>query len=251
MGNDNQEGHYNNGMINGKTKKNGHHNGKATQNGHAAVLEIEDFGDNHVGTSLDTPMRDDAFAMDEDLKMELIEGHFREIMNILGLDLKDDSLSGTPHRVAKMYVKEIFSGLNPANKPRVALFDNKYQYNQMLVEKDITLYSFCEHHFVPIIGRAHVAYISNGKVVGLSKINRIVQYFAKRPQVQERLTKQIAEELKTLLKTEDVAVIIEAEHLCVAARGVEDVNSKTITVEYCGKFEDRSVRDEFLGHVRG
>ena len=157
---------------------------------------MEELGDNHVGTSLDTPMREDAFAMDDDQKMELIEDHFREIMHIMGLDLEDDSLSGTPHRVAKMYVKEIFSGLNPANKPRIALFENKYQYNQMLVEKDITLYSFCEHHFVPIIGRAHVAYISNGKVVGLSKINRIVQYFAKRPQVQERLTKQIAEDLK-------------------------------------------------------
>ncbi|HKK89624.1 MAG TPA: GTP cyclohydrolase I FolE [Saprospiraceae bacterium] len=251
MGNNNQKGQNNRNMINGHGKQNGQHNGKVAQNGIAALLEIEDLGDNHVGTSLETPMRDDAFAMDDDQKMELIQGHFREIMNILGLDLEDDSLSGTPHRVAKMYVKEIFSGLNPANKPRIALFDNKYQYNQMLVEKDITLYSFCEHHFVPIIGRAHVAYISNGKVVGLSKINRIVQYFAKRPQVQERLTKQIAEELKALLKTDDVAVLIEAEHLCVAARGVEDVNSKTVTVEYCGKFEDQSVRKEFLSHVRG
>ena len=226
-------------------------NGHSHHNGSVAVLEMEDLGDNHVGTSMDTPMREDAFEMSDDMKMELIEGHFKEIMNILGLDLTDDSLSGTPYRVAKMYVKEIFSGLNPANKPRVALFDNKYQYNQMLVEKDITLYSFCEHHFVPIIGRAHVAYISNGKVVGLSKINRIVQYFAKRPQVQERLTKQIADELRKVLQTDDVAVIIEAEHLCVAARGVEDVNSSTVTAEYSGKFEDSSVRDEFLSHVRG
>lgn len=216
----------------------------------ATASEMEDLGDNHVGTSLDTPMRKDAFKMDDELKMELIEKHFEQIMHILGLDLNDDSLSGTPHRVAKMYVKEIFSGLNPANKPKVALFDNKYQYNQMLVEKDITLYSFCEHHFVPIIGRAHVAYISNGKVVGLSKINRIVQYYAKRPQVQERLTKQIAEELKTVLKTDDIAVIIEAEHLCVAARGVEDVNSKTITAEYCGQFENEDTKKEFLSHVR-
>lgn len=227
-------------------KKNGFKNG---HNGTTSI-EIEDIGDNHVGTSLETPMREDAFELNEEEKMEKIEGHFRQIMEIMGLDLNDDSLSGTPKRVAKMYIKEIFSGLNPENKPRVALFDNKYQYNQMLVEKDITLFSFCEHHFVPIIGRAHVAYISNGKVVGLSKINRIVQYFAKRPQVQERLTKQIAEELKSLLNTKDVAIVIEAEHLCVAARGVEDVNSKTVTVEYCGKFEEEAVRKEFLSHVR-
>lgn len=254
MENNKHKNHYVNDFLNGAINGNGHangHHGKNGHNGQVNVLELEELGDNHVGTSLDTPMREDAFVMDDDQKMELIEKHFREIMHILGLDLEDDSLSGTPHRVAKMYVKEIFSGLNPANKPRIALFDNKYQYNQMLVEKDITLYSFCEHHFVPIIGRAHVAYISNGKVVGLSKINRIVQYFAKRPQVQERLTKQIVEELKTVLQTEDVAVVIEAEHLCVAARGVEDVNSKTVTVEYSGKFEDRSVREEFLAHVRG
>lgn len=235
-------------------KKNGHHNGLNGlngHNGHADVLEIDEIGDSHVGTSLETPMLPNAFDLDDGQKIDLIEGHFREIMNIMGLDLSDDSLSGTPRRVAKMYIKEIFAGLNPANKPRVALFDNKYQYNQMLVEKDITLYSFCEHHFVPIIGRAHVAYISNGKVVGLSKINRIVQYFAKRPQVQERLTMQIAEEFKKVLQTEDVAVIIEAEHLCVAARGVEDVNSSTVTAEYCGKFKEDAIRKEFLSHVRG
>ena len=237
-----------NELIDTIEKKNGHKNG---HNGTATQAEVEDLGDNHIGTSLETPMREDAFALNDEEKMEQIEGHFRQIMEIMGLDLNDDSLNGTPKRVAKMYVKEIFSGLNPENKPRVALFDNKYQYNQMLVEKDITLFSFCEHHFVPIIGRAHVAYISNGKVVGLSKINRIVQYFAKRPQVQERLTKQIAEELKSLLNTKDIAVVIEAEHLSVAARGVEDVNSKTVTVEYCGKFEEDSVRKEFLSHVRG
>ena len=237
-----------NELIDTIEKKNGHKNG---HNGTATQAEVEDLGDNHIGTSLETPMREDAFALNDEEKMEQIEGHFRQIMEIMGLDLNDDSLNGTPKRVAKMYVKEIFSGLNPENKPRVALFDNKYQYNQMLVEKDITLFSFCEHHFVPIIGRAHVAYISNGKVVGLSKINRIVQYFAKRPQVQERLTKQIAEELKSLLNTKDIAVVIEAEHLCVAARGVEDVNSKTVTVEYCGKFEEDTVRKEFLSHVRG
>lgn len=239
-----------NGSLSSLFNGNSHETTNGRSNGSVKVKVAEELGDNHVGTSLETPLREDVFVMDDDLKIELIEKHFREIMNIMGLDLEDDSLSGTPHRVAKMYVKEIFSGLNPANKPRVALFDNKYQYDQMLVEKDITLYSFCEHHFVPIIGRAHVAYISNGKVVGLSKINRIVQYFAKRPQVQERLTKQIVEELKTVLQTEDVAVIIEAEHLCVAARGVEDVNSKTVTVEYSGKFKDYKVREEFLSHVR-
>ena len=197
-----------------------------------------DIGDNHMFTSLETPMRQNAFEMSDDEKKYRIAEHFAEIMDILGLDLTDDSLKGTPERVAKMYVEEIFSGLNPANKPNVALFDNKYQYNQMLVEKDITLYSNCEHHFVPIVGKAHVAYISSGKVIGLSKLNRIVQYFAKRPQVQERLTNQIANELKDILETEDVAVIIDAKHLCVSSRGVEDNASATVTSYYGGRFKD-------------
>jgi GTP cyclohydrolase I len=167
-------------------------------------------------------------------------------MNILGLDLTDDSLKGTPRRVAKMYVKEIFSGLNPQNKPKIALFENKYHYKEMLVEKDITFYSNCEHHFVPIIGKAHVAYISNGKVIGLSKINRIVQYFAKRPQVQERLTIQIANYLKETLQTEDVAVIIDAHHLCVSSRGIQDITSSTITSSFNGKFNNEQTRNEFL-----
>ena len=212
--------------------------------------EMIDFmGDEHVSSSADTPLRADAFEMDDDLKIEMIEKHFREIMNILGLDLSDDSLNGTPHRVAKMYVKEIFSGLNPANKPKISMFDNKYKYNQMLVEKNITLYSNCEHHFVPIIGKVHVAYISAGQVIGLSKINRIVQYYAQRPQVQERLTKQIANELKTVLGTDDVAVVIDAHHLCVSSRGVTDVNSSTVTAEYTGKFNDQDVRKEFLSYI--
>lgn len=212
--------------------------------------ELIDFmGDEHVSSSADTPLRADAFEMDDDLKIELIEKHFREIMNILGLDLNDDSLNGTPHRVAKMYVKEIFSGLNPANKPKISMFDNKYKYNQMLVEKNITLYSNCEHHFVPIIGKVHVAYISNGQVIGLSKINRIVEYYAKRPQVQERLTKQIANELKQVLGTEDVAVVIDAHHLCVSSRGVGDVNSSTVTSEYTGRFNDLDTRKEFLSYI--
>jgi len=187
-------------------------------------------------TGLETPMRKDAFSISDSEKKERIELLFEEIMNVMGLDLNDDSLKGTPKRVAKMYIDEIFSGLNPANKPKVALFDNKYQYNQMLVEKNITFYSNCEHHFVPIIGKAHVAYISSGKVIGLSKLNRIVQYYAKRPQVQERLTNQIAEELKSILETNDVAVIIDAKHLCVSSRGIKDNTSSTVTSYYGGQF---------------
>lgn len=212
-------------------------------------VSIDEIGDNHVMTSINTPLREDAFTLDDDLKIELIEEKFREIMHVLGLDLNDDSLKGTPHRVAKMYVKEIFSGLNPENKPKAALFENKYKYNEMLVEKDITFYSNCEHHFVPIIGKAHVAYISSGKVIGLSKINRIVQYYAKRPQVQERLTIQIANELKSILQTDDVAVMISAHHLCVSSRGVQDISSSTITSSYSGKFNSEQTRNEFLQYI--
>ncbi|MCL4110644.1 UNVERIFIED_CONTAM: hypothetical protein GTU68_057265 [Idotea baltica] len=182
----------------------------------------------------------------------MIEKHFEQIMLILGLDLDDDSLSGTPHRVAKMYVKEIFSGLNPKNEPEIKLFDNKYQYNEMLIERDIPFHSNCEHHFVPIIGKAHCAYISNGKVVGLSKINRIVHYYARRPQVQERMTMQIANHLKRVLETDNIAVVIEAEHMCVSTRGVQDQGVMTITSEYGGQFKnDPQVREEFLRHVKG
>tara|TARA_B100000795_G_scaffold28904_1_gene19100 strand:- start:7277 stop:7978 length:702 start_codon:yes stop_codon:yes gene_type:complete len=194
------------------------------------------IGDDHIFTGLKTPMRPDAFVLSDTEKKEKISYLFSEIMEVMGLDLTDDSLKGTPNRVAKMYIDEIFSGLNPANKPSVALFDNKYQYKQMLVEKNITFYSNCEHHFVPIIGKAHVAYISSGKVIGLSKINRIVQYYAKRPQVQERLTNQIAEELKTILETENIAVIIDAKHLCVSSRGIKDDTSATVTSFYGGVF---------------
>jgi GTP cyclohydrolase I len=213
------------------------------------LIDIDEVGDNHVSTSVETPLRDNAFDLDDNLKMELIEEHFKEIMQILGLDLTDDSLKGTPKRVAKMYVKEIFSGLDPKNKPKIALFENKYKYNEMLVEKDITLYSNCEHHFVPIVGTAHVAYISNGYVIGLSKINRIVQYFAKRPQVQERLTVQIANELKKVLKTEDVAIVINASHLCVSSRGVEDRTSSTVTSHFSGKFLNEATKAEFLKYL--
>lgn len=204
---------------------------------------------NHYLTSIETPIRSDAFEIDDEIKIELIEKKFREIMEVLGLDLTDDSLKETPKRVAKMYVKEIFKGLDPKNKPSVTLFENKYKFNQMLVEKDIAVYSYCEHHFVPIIGKAHIAYFSSGKVVGLSKINRMVQYYSKRPQVQERLTVQIANEMKEMLQTDDVAVIIEADHLCVASRGVQDVSSSTVTSSYYGKFLDSNVRDEFLKYV--
>lgn len=212
-------------------------------------LEFEENGNGHVATSFDTPLRKDAFKLDDDAKVNLIEGHFKEIMEILGLDLSDDSLKGTPNRVAKMYVKEIFSGLNPANKPVAKLFENKFKYSEMLVEKDITFYSNCEHHFVPIIGKAHVAYLSSGKVIGLSKINRIVQYYAKRPQVQERLTMQIGEEMKKALNTEDVGVVLDASHLCVSSRGVGDTNSTTGTAYFSGKFKDTQVKREFLDFI--
>jgi len=212
-------------------------------------LTVEEVGEDHVSGSFETPLRDDAFDIDDELKIELIEKHFKEIMHILGLDLNDDSLRGTPKRVAKMFVKEVFSGLNPENKPVSRLFENKYHYNEMLVEKDITLFSYCEHHFVPIIGKAHVAYISNGNVIGLSKINRIVQYYAKRPQVQERLTVQIANELKETLQTEHVAVLIDAKHLCVSSRGVQDTASSTITTHYSGDFKEEFRKEEFLKYI--
>lgn len=207
------------------------------------ALELNDFstseiGDDHLFTGLETPMKSDAFKLSDDEKKQRIAILFEEIMDVMGLDLTDDSLKGTPKRVAKMYIDEIFSGLNPANKPKVALFDNKYRYNQMLVEKNITFYSNCEHHFVPIIGKAHVAYVSSGKVIGLSKLNRIVQYYAKRPQVQERLTNQIAEDLKHILGTDDVAVIIDAKHLCVSSRGIKDDTSATVTSFYGGVFNE-------------
>jgi len=210
---------------------------------------IEEVGDDHVASSYNTPLRDDAFDIDDETKIAQIEGHFAEIMNILGLDLTDDSLNGTPKRVAKMFVQEVFSGLDPERKPTAKLFDNKFNYDQMLVEKDITFYSHCEHHFVPIFGKVHAAYVSSGKVIGLSKINRIVQYYAKRPQVQERLTVQIAKELKRVLKTEDVGVVIDATHLCVASRGVGDTNSKTGTAHFSGKFQNEDTKREFLNYI--
>ena len=214
-----------------------------------ADIMIDEIGDNHVLTSVDTPMRSDAFVLSEEEKIAEIEKHFKAIMDTLGLDLTDDSLKGTPRRVAKMYVKEIFSGLNPANMPKIALFENKYKYNEMLVEKNISFYSNCEHHFVPIMGKAHIAYISNGKVIGLSKLNRIVEYFAKRPQVQERLTMQIGKKLQEILGTDDVAVVIDAKHLCVSSRGVKDDTSSTITAFYDGALKDEKRKNEFLKYL--
>jgi len=214
------------------------------------TLTIQEVGDDHLYTGLKTPMKPTAFLISDQKKKEKIAKLFGKIMDVMGLDLTDDSLKGTPERVDKMYIDEIFSGLNPNNKPKIALFDNIYQYNQMLVEKNITFYSNCEHHFVPIIGKAHIAYISSGKVIGLSKLNRIVQYYAKRPQVQERLTNQIAEDLKNTLQTDDVAVIIDAKHLCVSSRGIKDDTSATITSYYGGKFNTPTKINELLNYLK-
>jgi len=214
------------------------------------VKEIDEIGDNHIGTSFDTPLRKDAFELDNDSKIEAIKKDVASIMHTLGLDLTDDSLNGTPNRVAKMFVTEIFGGLHPDNKPEASTFDNKYKYGEMLVEKNITLYSTCEHHLLPIVGRAHVAYISKGKVIGLSKMNRIVDYFAKRPQVQERLTIQVVRELQKALGTDDVACVIDAKHLCVNSRGIRDIESSTVTSEFGGAFKEDNVRREFLDYIK-
>ena len=214
------------------------------------IEESESLGDDHIGTSSDTPLRDDAFVLSEQEKMDIIRADVRHIMETLGLDLTDDSLSGTPNRVAKMFVKEIFSGLDPKRKPSASTFENKYKYGEMLVEKNITVYSTCEHHLLPIVGKAHVAYISNGTVVGLSKMNRIVDYYAKRPQVQERLTIQIVKELQQVLNTQDVACVIDAKHLCVNSRGIRDIESSTVTAELGGKFKEEATRREFLDYIK-
>lgn len=210
---------------------------------------VDIIGDDHYSSSIDTPLVKDAFKLSNNEKKAIIAKHFRVIMETLGLDLSDDSLKGTPTRVAKMYIDEIFNGLDPRNKPKIALFDNKYKYNEMLVEKNITFYSNCEHHFVPIYGKAHLAYISSGKVIGLSKLNRIVDYFSKRPQVQERLTNQIAKEVMDVLETKDVAVIIDAKHMCVSSRGIKDETSSTTTSFYSGAFNNENRRSEFLKYV--
>ena len=212
--------------------------------------EVDVIGDNHISTSTDTPLRADAFELSNSEKIERIQNDFASIMHTLGLDMTDDSLKGTPKRVAKMFVNEIFGGLHPDNEPKASTFENKYQYNEMLVEKNIVVYSTCEHHFLPIVGKAHVAYMSNGNVVGLSKINRIVEFYAKRPQVQERLTMQIVRHMQKVMGTDDVACIIDAKHLCVNSRGIKDINSSTVTAEYGGRFKDKEVKREFLDYIQ-
>tara|TARA_R110002072_G_scaffold135791_6_gene277514 strand:- start:11899 stop:12591 length:693 start_codon:yes stop_codon:yes gene_type:complete len=214
------------------------------------LKKIEELGENHIGTSSDTPLRADAFELSDIEKIALIKEDVKHIMETLGLDLTDDSLQGTPNRVAKMFVNEIFGGLHPDRRPKASTFDNKYKYGEMLVEKNITVYSTCEHHLLPIVGKAHVAYISSGQVIGLSKMNRIVDYFAKRPQVQERLTIQIVKELQKALNTEDVACVIDAKHLCVNSRGIRDIDSSTVTSEFGGKFKEAAVRREFLDYIQ-
>jgi len=213
----------------------------------ASAADGSGLPDTHLSAGLRAPLRPDAFALSDEAKIAGIAEHFREIMQLLGLDLTDDSLQGTPRRVAKMYVQEWFKGLDSKHRPDVKLFENRYNYQQLLVERDITVFSCCEHHFVPIMGKAHVAYLPGEHVVGLSKLNRVVQYYARRPQVQERLTRQIAEELKQTLHTDNVAVLIEADHLCVMSRGVNDTGSSTLTTEYGGAFAtDAALRTEFL-----
>jgi GTP cyclohydrolase I len=210
----------------------------------------DEIGDNHIATNAQNPIRKDAFAISDEEKIELIKKDVENILSTLGIDLTDDSMKGTPNRVAKMFVKELFGGLNPIKKPKASTFENNYKYGEMLVEKNITLYSTCEHHLLPIIGKAHVAYISNGRVIGLSKMNRIVDHYAKRPQVQERLTMQIVQELQIALGTEDVACVIDAKHLCVNSRGIKDIESSTVTSEFGGKFKNEQTRREFLDYIR-
>ncbi len=211
--------------------------------------QIEIIGDNHILTNIETPLLPNAFNKSDDEKIKNIEEYFGKIMTELGIDLTDDSLSGTPYRFAKMYVKELFYGLNPKNKPKLSTFENKYGYKKMLIEQDITINSACEHHFLPITGNAHIAYIPQSKVIGLSKINRLVDYYSHRPQVQERLSLQILKDLQNVLETEDVIVMICAKHLCVSSRGIKDQNSFTTTIEYGGCFNDEKARSEFLNIV--
>lgn len=213
------------------------------------IEKIDDIGDDHLSSEKQTPIRSDAFELSDSEKIASIEKDIHHMMETLGLDLTDDSLKGTPRRIAKAYVNELFAGLNPNHRPRMSTFENKYKYGEMLVEKNIVVYSTCEHHFLPIIGRAHVGYISNGKVIGLSKMNRIVDHYAKRPQVQERLTLQVVEDLQKALETEDVACIIDAKHLCVNSRGIRDIDSSTVTSEFGGAFKKPEVRKEFLQYI--
>lgn len=217
------------------------------------IIENEIYeliGDNHQMTSAETPLRADAFDKSDAEKMAAIEKHFHIIMEEMGMDMTDDSLQGTPHRVAKMFIQEIFSGLNPANKPKISVFDNSYNYDKMLVEANISFNSTCEHHFLPIVGKAHIGYVSSGKVIGLSKLNRIVDYYSRRPQVQERLIMQIFNELKTVLETDNVIVVMEATHLCVSSRGIKDESSYTSTIQYGGIFDEKENRNDFFNLIK-
>jgi GTP cyclohydrolase IA len=214
------------------------------------VSDEEEVGDNHISTSVETPMKEDAFELNDEQKIEIIQKHFKAIMDTLGLDTRDESLRGTPYRVAKMYVKEVFRGLNPKNKPIAKKFSNNYDYKDMVLEKNIQVSSFCEHHFLPFIGKAHVAYMSSGKVIGLSKINRIVDHYSRRPQVQERLTLQIADELQHSLESEDIAVFIESKHFCVSMRGIQDTASSTITTEFRGAFKQKETQRKFIEFIK-
>lgn len=208
------------------------------------------IGDNHQMTSADTPLRPDAFIKSDAQKMQTIEKHFHIIMEEMGLDMTDDSLRGTPHRVAKMFIQEIFSGLDPKNKPKISVFENSYNYDKVLVEANISFNSTCEHHFLPIVGKAHIGYVSSGKVIGLSKLNRIVDYYSRRPQVQERLIMQIFNELKSVLETDNVIVVMEATHLCVSSRGIKDESSFTSTIQYGGIFNEKENRNDFFNMIK-
>lgn len=202
-----------------------------------------------ISVGVETPVVDNGLSRKE--KIEKIEGHFDQIVSTLGLDLKDDSLTDTPKRVAKMYVNEIFWGLDYDAFPKATVVENKMQYNEMVVEKGVSVQSYCEHHFVNIDGLATVAYVPNKKVLGLSKMNRIVEYFSRRPQIQERLTEQIYHALSFILETENVAVMIDAKHFCVKSRGVEDTQCSTVTSRLGGSFKAHpEVRAEFLALLK-
>ena len=212
--------------------------------------DLDLIDSDHKNFSIETPLRKDAFELSDQEKISIIQKNVKEILYTLGMDITDDSLKGTPKRVAKAYVNELFGGLNPENMPVGSTFNNKYKYSEMLVEKNITVFSTCEHHLLPIYGKAHVAYFSNSNVIGLSKMNRIVDYFSRRPQVQERLTIQVVKALQEILKTDDVACVIDAKHMCVNVRGIKDKDCSTVTGEFGGKFKDQSVKREFLDYIR-
>lgn len=211
------------------------------------ILEKEILNCNGHHSMLKNPLLDEAFDIDDNLKIELLTEKFKDIIKILGLDINNDSIKDTPNRIAKMYVNEVFSGLNPENKPEITVFKNEYEYNTPLMELNIPFTSFCEHHFVPIQGTANIAYIPNDFVIGLSKIHRLVDFYAKRPQVQERLTMQILQGLSSTIDTKDIGVVLKASHCCISCRGVEDIGSSTLTSIFWGKIKsDVSLKSVLL-----